>query len=168
MLLAVWYLQAIRASLLPDPPACLIIGDMKNTGSPAGNIQDLPVAPFCYGFSVSVCMSAALSTADGLGLGTLGFSEVSTLTMGHVSRRSWHVNVGVEMQNRTATRCVVNHGNAFGSGQGQAVVKAEPTPLTQLSHVGKRWEVFGLKGRVGFMIEVTDAGSENVDCFAVS
>jgi hypothetical protein len=63
--------------MLREPPACLVIADMKGTGSPSGNIQDLPVAPFLYGFSVSVCMSAALSAQDGLGLGTLGFSEVS-------------------------------------------------------------------------------------------
>jgi len=68
--------QAIHGSLLRESPACLIAGDWRSLGSPAANIEQLPVASMFYGFSVAVCMSSALSAPGGLGLGTLGFNEV--------------------------------------------------------------------------------------------
>lgn len=68
--------QAIHGSLLRETPACLIAGDWRSLGSPAANIEQLPVASMMYGFSVAVCMSSALSAPGGLGLGTLGFNEV--------------------------------------------------------------------------------------------
>ena len=33
------------------------------------------MAAMLYGFSITICMSSGLSTADGAGLGTLGFTE---------------------------------------------------------------------------------------------
>jgi len=39
------------------------------------NLAEHPLAGLLYGFSIMVCMSSALSTPDGAGLGTLGFNE---------------------------------------------------------------------------------------------
>jgi hypothetical protein len=79
-------LQAIHGSLLREAPACFIAGDWRSLGSPAANIQQLPVATMMYGFSVAVCMSSALSAPGGLGLGTLGFDEVGGWCHAHFVR----------------------------------------------------------------------------------
>lgn len=39
------------------------------------NLAKHPMAGMLYGFSVMVCMNSAMSTPDGAGLGTLGFTE---------------------------------------------------------------------------------------------
>ena len=39
------------------------------------------MAALLYGFSVTVCMNSGLSTADGAGLGTLGFTQQVAKTM---------------------------------------------------------------------------------------
>ena len=39
------------------------------------NLAKHPMASMLYGFSVMVCMNSAMSTEDGAGLGTLGFTE---------------------------------------------------------------------------------------------
>ena len=49
--------------------------DIKGFESFADNLAQHPVAALLYGFSVTVCMNSGLSTADGAGLGTLGFTE---------------------------------------------------------------------------------------------
>jgi hypothetical protein len=52
-----------------------LICDIKARDSFDENVQKNPMAAMMYGASVLTCMSSALSEADGLGLGTLGFSE---------------------------------------------------------------------------------------------
>ena len=49
--------------------------DIKGFESFEDNLAQHPVAALLYGFSVTVCMNSGLSTADGAGLGTLGFTE---------------------------------------------------------------------------------------------
>lgn len=39
------------------------------------NLEKHPLAAMLYGFSVMVCMNSGMSTEDGAGLGTLGFTE---------------------------------------------------------------------------------------------
>jgi len=43
------------------------------------------MAPLMYGISVLSCMSSALSTQDGAGLGTLGFSEATAEKMANAA-----------------------------------------------------------------------------------
>ena len=49
--------------------------DIKGFDSFEDNFKHHPIAALLYGFSVTVCMNSGLSTADGAGLGTLGFTE---------------------------------------------------------------------------------------------
>ena len=64
---------AIRKAIKPD--GTWLIADVHGQPTFEGNLKDNPLAPVMYGFSVICCMSSALSTPDGLGLGTLGFPE---------------------------------------------------------------------------------------------
>src|SRR6267142_1372698 len=66
-------LAAVRQSLRPD--GVFLICDIKARDSFAENVRKNPMAAMMYGTSVLTCMSSALSEADGLGLGTLGFPE---------------------------------------------------------------------------------------------
>ena len=66
-------LGAVRAALRPD--GVFLICDIKARESFAENVRKNPMAAMMYGTSVLTCMSSALSEPDGLGLGTLGFSE---------------------------------------------------------------------------------------------
>jgi 2-polyprenyl-3-methyl-5-hydroxy-6-metoxy-1,4-benzoquinol methylase len=66
-------IDAIRKSLSPD--GTWLCADIKGMPSFAENLKDNPIAPLAYGFSVMVCMSAALSVPGGAGLGTLGFHQ---------------------------------------------------------------------------------------------
>ncbi|MEM9623212.1 MAG: methyltransferase domain-containing protein [Pseudomonadota bacterium] len=69
------------AQLIADIHAALKPGghwlceDIRGFETFAENLREHPMAGMLYGFSVMVCMSAGLSTADGAGLGTLGFTE---------------------------------------------------------------------------------------------
>lgn len=65
-------LLALRRALKPG--GTLLIKDIKSTGSFKENLQKNPMLAMLYGFSVSVCMSSALSEPGGMGLGTLGFN----------------------------------------------------------------------------------------------
>lgn len=57
---------------LKDDAYGWLIADVKSSGSPAANIKDMSeLAALAYAYSVSICMSSALSEAGGLGLGTL-------------------------------------------------------------------------------------------------
>lgn len=50
-----------------------LIKDIRSSPRFEDNLRN-PVLALLYGFSVSACMSSALSAPDGLGLGTLGFN----------------------------------------------------------------------------------------------
>ena len=55
--------------------------DIKGFESFAQNKAEHPMAAMLYGFSVMVCMSSGLSTPEGAGLGTLGFTQALARTM---------------------------------------------------------------------------------------
>jgi SAM-dependent methyltransferase len=61
---------AIRAALRDDGTWLLV--DIKAHDTFARNAEKNPMASLMYGISVLTCMSSALSTPDGAGLGTLG------------------------------------------------------------------------------------------------
>ena len=65
--------SAIRQSL--KDTGTWLCADVKGLPTFAENLKDNPMAALAYSFSVTVCMSAGLSTPDGAGLGTLGFHE---------------------------------------------------------------------------------------------
>ncbi|CAJ1370365.1 unnamed protein product [Effrenium voratum] len=66
--------QLIREvrSVLADEGVWVIV-DIASHGDMAANIQQHQKAPTYYGISVCVCLASGLSTANGAGLGTLGF-----------------------------------------------------------------------------------------------
>jgi 2-polyprenyl-3-methyl-5-hydroxy-6-metoxy-1,4-benzoquinol methylase len=64
-------IAAIRKSILPD--GTWLIKDIRSSPRFEDNLKNPMLAMF-YGFSVSACMSSALSEPDGAGLGTLGFN----------------------------------------------------------------------------------------------
>ncbi|MEN8159332.1 MAG: class I SAM-dependent methyltransferase [Myxococcota bacterium] len=66
-------IAAIRRSLPAD--GTWLCADVKGKPTFAENLNENPIAPLAYAFSVMVCMSAALSLPGGAGLGTLGFHE---------------------------------------------------------------------------------------------
>lgn len=65
-------MQAIRSAIKPTGTWLLV--DIKAHDTFALNAQKNPMASLMYGISVLSCMSSAMSTPDGAGLGTLGFS----------------------------------------------------------------------------------------------
>ena len=72
-------MQAIRAAIKPTGTWLLV--DIKAHDTFALNAQKNPMAPLMYGISVLSCMSSAMSTPDGAGLGTLGFSANTAESM---------------------------------------------------------------------------------------
>jgi SAM-dependent methyltransferase len=66
-------IRAIRRSLKPD--GTWFVADIHGHESFDENLASQPLSGLLYGFSVLCCMRAALSTPDGEGLGTLGFTE---------------------------------------------------------------------------------------------
>jgi 2-polyprenyl-3-methyl-5-hydroxy-6-metoxy-1,4-benzoquinol methylase len=76
-------MQAIRTAIKPTGTWLLV--DIKAHDTFALNAQKNPMAPLMYGVSVLSCMSSALSTPDGAGLGTLGFSASTAETMAKAS-----------------------------------------------------------------------------------
>ncbi len=72
-------MQAIRTAIADDGTWLLV--DIKAHDTFAMNAKKNPMAPLMYGISVLSCMSSALSTSDGAGLGTLGFSEATAEKM---------------------------------------------------------------------------------------
>jgi SAM-dependent methyltransferase len=62
---------AIRRSLKDD--GTWLIKDIRSQSEFKDNLKN-PLLAMFYGFSVSACMSSALSEPDGAGLGTLGFN----------------------------------------------------------------------------------------------
>lgn len=63
-------MQSIRRAITDD--GTWLIKDIRSDADPAKNAKN-PLLAMMYGFSVSACMSSALSEPDGAGLGTLGF-----------------------------------------------------------------------------------------------
>ena len=61
---------AIRSALADDGTWLLV--DIKARDSFADNVAKNPMAALMYGISVLSCMSSAMSSPDGAGLGTLG------------------------------------------------------------------------------------------------
>jgi 2-polyprenyl-3-methyl-5-hydroxy-6-metoxy-1,4-benzoquinol methylase len=72
-------MQAIRKAIKPTGTWLLV--DIKAHETFALNAQKNPMAPLMYGISVLSCMSSAMSTPGGAGLGTLGFSASTAETM---------------------------------------------------------------------------------------
>jgi 2-polyprenyl-3-methyl-5-hydroxy-6-metoxy-1,4-benzoquinol methylase len=64
-------IKAIRNAILPD--GTWLIKDIRSKPRFEDNLGH-PMLAMLYGFSVSACMSSALSEPDGAGLGTLGFN----------------------------------------------------------------------------------------------
>ena len=64
-------ISAIRAALKED--GTWLIKDIRSQPDFRENMKN-PLLAMFYGFSVSACMSSALSEPDGAGLGTLGFN----------------------------------------------------------------------------------------------
>lgn len=64
-------IESIRKALKPD--GTWLIKDIRSTPDFKKNMRNPMLAMF-YGFSVSACMSSALSEPGGAGLGTLGFN----------------------------------------------------------------------------------------------
>ena len=62
-------MTAIRRSIAPD--GTWLVKDIRCTDDPRDNLKN-PMAAMMYGFSISSCMSSALSEPGGAGLGTLG------------------------------------------------------------------------------------------------
>jgi SAM-dependent methyltransferase len=63
-------IRSIRSALADDGTWLLV--DIKARDSFADNVAKNPMAALMYGISVLACMSSAMSTPDGAGLGTLG------------------------------------------------------------------------------------------------
>ena len=66
-------IQEIYAALKPGGQ--WLCEDIRGMNTFAENLREHPMAAMLYGFSLTICMSSGLSTADGAGLGTLGFTE---------------------------------------------------------------------------------------------
>jgi len=64
-------IESIRRALKPD--GTWLIKDIRSNADFKKNMRNPMLAMF-YGFSVSACMSSALSEPGGAGLGTLGFN----------------------------------------------------------------------------------------------
>ena len=72
-------MHAIRAALKPNGTWLLV--DIKAHDTFALNAQKNPMAPLMYGISVLSCMSSAMSSPGGAGLGTLGLSAGNAESM---------------------------------------------------------------------------------------
>ena len=66
-------MAAIRGSLKPDGIWLLVY--IKALDTFGENMAKNPMASLMYGISVMSCMSSAMSTVGGAGLGTLGLPE---------------------------------------------------------------------------------------------
>jgi SAM-dependent methyltransferase len=64
-------IRAVRGSLKPE--GTWLIKDIRSHADFEKNMEN-PLLAMFYGFSISACMSSALSEPGGAGLGTLGFN----------------------------------------------------------------------------------------------
>ena len=87
-------MQAIRASLRDDGVWLLV--DIKAHEGFAMNAEKNPMASLMYGVSVMSCLSSAMSTPDGAGLGTLGLSAGTAETMAKAAGFSRFERLAVE------------------------------------------------------------------------
>ncbi len=71
-------IASIRRAIKPD--GTWLIKDIRSSPDFETNMKN-PMLAMMYGFSVSACMSSALSEPDGMGLGTLGFNPEVARTM---------------------------------------------------------------------------------------
>ena len=71
-------IAAIRQAMKPD--GTWLIKDIRSTPDFSENRRN-PLLAMFYGFSISACMSSALSEPGGAGLGTLGFNPVVAESM---------------------------------------------------------------------------------------
>jgi len=72
-------MQTLRRAITPDGTWPLV--DIKAHDTFALNAAENPMASLMYGISVLSCMSSAMSTPDGAGLGTLGLSPAKAEEM---------------------------------------------------------------------------------------
>lgn len=87
-------MSAIRAALKDDGVWLLV--DIKAHDGFALNAQKNPMSSLMYGISVLSCMSSALSTPDGAGLGTLGLSATTAESMARAAGFSRFDRLDVE------------------------------------------------------------------------
>jgi ubiquinone/menaquinone biosynthesis C-methylase UbiE len=87
-------MRAIRGSLRHDGVWLLV--DIKAHDGFVMNAEKNPMASLMYGVSVLSCMSSALSTADGAGLGTLGLSPGTAESMARAAGFSRFEQLDVE------------------------------------------------------------------------
>ena len=76
-------MRSLRGAIAEDGTWLLV--DIKAHDSFAMNAAKNPMASLMYGISVLSCMSSAMSTPDGAGLGTLGFSEATAHEMANAA-----------------------------------------------------------------------------------
>lgn len=76
-------MQALRNAVADDGTWLLV--DIKAHDTFAMNAAKNPMASLMYGVSVLSCMSSAMSTPDGAGLGTLGLSEATAEEMANAA-----------------------------------------------------------------------------------
>ena len=87
-------MQAIRGALHDDGVWLLV--DIKAHDGFAMNAEKNPMASLMYGVSVMSCLSSAMSTPDGAGLGTLGLSAGTAETMAKTAGFSRFERLAVE------------------------------------------------------------------------
>lgn len=87
-------MKTIRQSLKDDGTWLLV--DIKAHDSLELNVTKNPMASLLYGISVLSCMSSAMSSADGEGLGTLGLSSSKAEHMAHQAGFTSFVQLPVE------------------------------------------------------------------------
>jgi 2-polyprenyl-3-methyl-5-hydroxy-6-metoxy-1,4-benzoquinol methylase len=87
-------MQAIRSALSDDGTWLLV--DIKAHDTFALNARKNPMAPLMYGISVLSCMSSAMSSPDGAGLGTLGLSEAKAQEMARAAGFSRFERLDIE------------------------------------------------------------------------
>eukprot|EP00746_Dinoflagellata_sp_MGD_P152353 gnl/MRDRNA2_/MRDRNA2_83599_c0_seq2.p1 gnl/MRDRNA2_/MRDRNA2_83599_c0~~gnl/MRDRNA2_/MRDRNA2_83599_c0_seq2.p1 ORF type:complete len:384 (-),score=92.10 gnl/MRDRNA2_/MRDRNA2_83599_c0_seq2:140-1291(-) len=84
-------LATIRSVLKDD--GLFLIKDIRCTGSFAQDLKNVPNLAMLYGFSISMCMSSALSEEGGMGLGTVGFGPPVVERMCHAAGFGFEQNV---------------------------------------------------------------------------
>ncbi|MSO58839.1 MAG: class I SAM-dependent methyltransferase [Ilumatobacteraceae bacterium] len=87
-------MQTIRGALKDDGVWLLV--DIKALDGLEQNMAKNPMASLMYGISILSCMSSAMSSADGAGLGTLGFSATRAKSMAEAAGFSRFTQLDIE------------------------------------------------------------------------
>jgi 2-polyprenyl-3-methyl-5-hydroxy-6-metoxy-1,4-benzoquinol methylase len=87
-------MRTIRTALKDDGTWLLV--DIKSHDSLEMNVVKNPMASLLYGVSVLSCMSSAMSSPDGEGLGTLGLSSLKAEQMARVAGFGSFVQMPIE------------------------------------------------------------------------